>query len=113
MSRSRARGLGVIILLLALGLGAGVLWRDAAGVQSVANALQPANADAGEAPAGSADAEPAPPPKPKRQIVPDLQVVVNIPSGRLQLIDGDSVVRTYPVSVGSARTAEAKSPARP
>jgi hypothetical protein len=104
MSRSRARSLGVIILLLALGLGAGVLWRDAAGVESVANALQPAtDADGGEAPADSADAEPAPPPKPKRQIVPDLQVVVNIPSGRLQLIDGDSVVRSYPVSVGSAR----------
>lgn len=102
MSRSRARSFGVVILLLAVGLGAGVLWRDAAGVESAGNALRPESA-AGEALAGSVDGRPAPPPKPKRQIVPDLQVVVNIPSGRLQLIDGDSVVRTYPVSVGSAR----------
>jgi hypothetical protein len=103
MSTSRARGLGVILLLLAAGLGAGVLWRDAAGVQSIGNALQPGGESAGGTRRDSADAEPAPPPKPKRQIVADLAVVVNIPSGRLQLMEGDSVVRSYPVSVGSAR----------
>jgi lipoprotein-anchoring transpeptidase ErfK/SrfK len=43
------------------------------------------------------------PPKPKRQIVDDVQVVVNIPSGRLELLRGDSLLKSYPVSVGSAR----------
>ncbi len=43
------------------------------------------------------------PPKPRRQIVEDVQVVVNIPSGRLELLRGDSLVKSYPVSVGSAR----------
>lgn len=103
MSRSRARNLGVVILLLAAGLGAGVLWRDAAGVQTAGDSLLPETDARGAPRADSSQAEPAPPPKPKRQIVPDLEVVVNIPSGRLQLMDGDSVVRSYPVSVGSAR----------
>jgi hypothetical protein len=80
-----------------------VLWRDAAGVEGAGNSLLPETDAKGEARGDSSKAEPAPPPKPKRQIVPDLQVVVNIPSGRLQLMDGDSVVRSYPVSVGSAR----------
>jgi lipoprotein-anchoring transpeptidase ErfK/SrfK len=53
--------------------------------------------------AGPADAEPAPPPRPRREIVPDVEVVVNVPAGRLQLMLGDSVVRSYPVSVGSVR----------
>lgn len=103
MSRSRARNLGVAVLLLAAGLGAGVLWRDAAGVETSGDSLLPETDAEREARADSSKAEPAPPAKPKRQIVPDLQVVVNIPSGRLQLMDGDSVVRSYPVSVGSAR----------
>jgi hypothetical protein len=53
--------------------------------------------------APEADAEPAPPPRPRREIVPDVEVVVNVPSGRLELMVGDSLVRSYPVSVGSAR----------
>jgi lipoprotein-anchoring transpeptidase ErfK/SrfK len=50
---------------------------------------------------------PAPPKpaRPRRQIVEGVEVVVNIPSGRLELIQGDSVVRSYPVSVGRARYA--------
>jgi hypothetical protein len=32
-----------------------------------------------------------------------VEVVVNVPSGRLELMVGDSLVRSYPVSVGSAR----------
>lgn len=43
------------------------------------------------------------PPKPKRQIMDGVEVVVNIPSGRLELLQGDSLVKSYPVSVGSAR----------
>jgi hypothetical protein len=106
MSRSRARNLGVISLLLTAGLAAGLLWRNAAGLEPGVNALRP---DAGEEPADEVAAESAAardsavPAKPKRQIVPDLEVVVNIPAGRLELVDGDSVVRSYPVSVGSAR----------
>lgn len=108
MARSRARRFSVLVLLLAAGIAGGLFWRSASGVQSVASALEPGvEADeVGRAFAefeADGDAEPAPPPKPKRQIVPDLEVVVNIPSGRLQLMAGDSVVRTYPVSVGSAR----------
>jgi hypothetical protein len=103
MSRSRARNLGVVVLLLAAGLGAGVLWRDAAGVETLGDSLFPETDADARVRADSSEAEPAPPPKPKRQIVPDLQVVVNIPSGRLLLMAGDSVVRSYPVSVGSAR----------
>lgn len=48
-------------------------------------------------------AEPPPPPRPRREIVDGVEVVVNIPAGRLSLVQGDSVVRSYPVSVGSAR----------
>jgi hypothetical protein len=106
MSRSRARNLGVVTLLLTAGLAAGLLWRNAIGIEPGVNALRP-DGDDGPADEVSAEAASAPdsavPAKPKRQIVPDLQVVVNIPSGRLELIDGDSVVKTYPVSVGSAR----------
>jgi hypothetical protein len=47
--------------------------------------------------------EPEPPPRPRREIVPDVEVVVNVPAGRLELMRGDSLVRSYPVSVGSAR----------
>ncbi|HLM66446.1 MAG TPA: L,D-transpeptidase, partial [Longimicrobium sp.] len=43
------------------------------------------------------------PPKPRRQIMEGVEVVVNIPSGRLELLQGDSLVKSYPVSVGSAR----------
>ena len=43
------------------------------------------------------------PAKPRRQIVDGVEVVVNIPSGRLELLQGDSLVKSYPVSVGSAR----------
>jgi hypothetical protein len=45
----------------------------------------------------------APPPRPRREIVADVEVVVNVPAGRLELLRGDSLVRSYPVSVGSAR----------
>lgn len=103
MSRFRARNLGVALFGLAVALAAGLLWRDAVGEESAISALRPDVS--GEEPARDSVARDsaAVPPKPKRQIVPDVEVVVNIPSGRLQLIQGDSVVRSYPVSVGSAR----------
>jgi lipoprotein-anchoring transpeptidase ErfK/SrfK len=44
-----------------------------------------------------------PPPRPRREIVPDVEVLINAPGGRLELIVGDSLVRAYPVSVGSAQ----------
>jgi lipoprotein-anchoring transpeptidase ErfK/SrfK len=93
-------------LLLATGaLTAVVMGRGIAGVEPAVDALRPgADGDApGSAAAEGAAAESAHPAKPKRQIVPDVEVVVNIPSGRLELVEGDSVVRSYPVSVGSAR----------
>jgi lipoprotein-anchoring transpeptidase ErfK/SrfK len=49
-----------------------------------------------------AEAEP-PPPRPRREIVPDVEVVINAPGGRLELMVGGSLVRAYPVSVGSAQ----------
>ena len=100
MSRSRARNLGVVLLLVAVGTAAGLHLRDA-GIETVAGALHADPSDAAESALPGTDS--AVPAKPKRQIVPDLEVVVNIPSGRLQLVDGDSVVRSYPVSVGSAQ----------
>lgn len=41
--------------------------------------------------------------KPPRPATPGVEVVINIPSGRLELLDGGAVVKSYPVSVGSAR----------
>nr|WP_240978851.1 L,D-transpeptidase [Longimicrobium terrae] len=41
--------------------------------------------------------------KPPRPATPGVEVVINIPSGRLELFDGGSLVKSYPVSVGSAR----------
>lgn len=75
---------------------------------------EPGPADAIPLPAGaiasawadaSADSTPAEPPKPRRTILEDVEVLVNIPSGRLELIQGGRVVESYPVSVGSARYA--------
>jgi hypothetical protein len=101
MSRSFARTLGVLALLAV----------------PAAFALRPSGI--GEPrPASGADAPAIPgaaftsaprrdsvvvPPKPKRQIIDGVEVVVNIPSGRLELLQGDSLVKSYPVSVGSAR----------
>jgi len=100
MSRSPARTRAVgLILVLALSLSAAVLLgRGVLGDTPAANALRPEPAVA-----DSAAADSARPARPRRQIVPDVEVVVNIPSGRLELVDGGSVVRSYPVSVGSAR----------
>jgi hypothetical protein len=103
MSRSRARNLGVALFGLTVALAAGLLWRDAAGVESVANALRPDLSPGEESAADRVAADSARPARPRRQVVPDVEVLVNIPSGRLQLLQGDSVVRSYPVSVGSAR----------
>ncbi|HEX2079105.1 MAG TPA: L,D-transpeptidase [Longimicrobium sp.] len=102
-ARPRPRPLRFLLLLVAVAAGAVVLWRDAAVGEDVAEALLPDSVDAGQALTDVAAADSAVPAKPKRQIVPDVEVVVNIPSGRLQLIAGDSVVRSYPISVGSAR----------
>lgn len=101
MSRFRARSLGALVLLGAA-VAAVVLSRVAASGEPAASALLP-EADPAAPPADAAAKDSAQPAKPRRQIVPDVEVVVNIPSGRLQLVQGDSVVRTYPVSVGSAR----------
>lgn len=105
MPRSRARRFGVIVLLLTAGLAGGLLWHDAMGGETAMSALRPGSPldSAGAVQGEGAKADSARPAKPKRQIVPDVEVVVNIPAGRLQLVQGDSVVRTYPVSVGSAR----------
>jgi|GEM_PF-372654 len=77
---------------------------DAAGIEAGASGFRPMADAETPAAADSARADSAPP-KPKRQIVSGVEVVVNIPSGRLELVDGDSVVKSYPVSVGSARYA--------
>lgn len=104
MLRSRAGKFG-ILLVASLALSAALLRRNATGTVSGGNALLPPSADgAARADSAAAAADTAArPTKPKRQIVPDVEVVVNIPSGRLRLVQGDSVIKTYPVSVGSAR----------
>ncbi len=94
------RSLGLVAAALSIVL-AGC---DAAGIEAGASGFRPVADAETPAAADSARADSAPP-KPKRQIVPDLEVVVNIPSGRLEVVDGDSVVKSYPVSVGSARYA--------
>ncbi len=103
MSSSAVRTFG-IVLVLAAAVSAVVLARGADDAAPAVDALRPGDAP-GAAAAAPVIARPAPPPRPRRQIVPDVEVVVNIPSGRLLLISGDSVVRSYPVSVGSARYA--------
>jgi len=99
---SRARSLG-LFLLSAASLSMGLSGCDAAEAEIAVNGLRPGAGPAIEL-RDSADADTVPT-KPKRQIVPDVEVVVNIPSGRLELMAGDSVVKSYPVSVGSARYA--------
>lgn len=102
MLRSRAGKFG-ILLVASVALSAALLRRNATGTVSGGNALLSPSAEGARSDSARAAAESARPARPRRQIVPDVEVVVNIPSGRLQLIRGDSVVRTYPVSVGSAR----------
>jgi lipoprotein-anchoring transpeptidase ErfK/SrfK len=99
MSRFRARTFGALVLLTAAA-AAVVLSRVAAVGEPATNALLPESAPDAR---GDTAADSARPAKPRRQIVPDVEVVVNIPSGRLRLVQGDSVVATYPISVGSAR----------
>ena len=92
-------------VVLIVAVVAGLAGRRAVG-ETPASALQPEPLAAPQAEqAAPAAADSAPPPRPRRQIVPDVEVVVNIPSGRLELLAGDSLVRSYPVSVGSARYA--------
>jgi lipoprotein-anchoring transpeptidase ErfK/SrfK len=94
----RSLGLAAAALsMLLAGCDTAGIEAGASGFRPVADAEAPAAADAARADAA--------PPKPKRQIVQGVEVVVNIPSGRLELVDGDSVVKSYPVSVGSARYA--------
>lgn len=93
--------------LIALAIASSVLGGcEPSGVQAAADALRPASA---EGAAGQAFKESSPdsarPARPRRSIVPDVEVLVNIPSGRLELREGGSVVRSYLVSVGSARYA--------
>lgn len=105
MSRSRAGKFGVF-LLLAGTLAAVLLGRGIADGETAVDGVDPTSPGGpGAAFTDVAAADSARPAKPKRQIVPDVEVVVNIPSGRLQLVQGDSVVESYPVSVGSARYA--------
>ena len=101
MSRYRARTLGALVLL-GTAVAAVVLSRVTASGEPAASALRPETVPDAQ-PGDTAVADSARPAKPKRQIVPDVEVVVNIPSGRLRLVQGDSVVATYPISVGSAR----------
>jgi hypothetical protein len=102
MSRSRARGRPLaLLLLLSVSVTAVLLGRGVAGGESAVTSLLPETAG-GSARTDSAAPDSVRPAKPKRQIVPDVEVVVNIPSGRLHLVEGGSVVASYPVSVGSA-----------
>jgi hypothetical protein len=98
---SRARSLGLLLLSTA-SLSTGLSGCDAA-AETAVNGLRPgAVRDIEPGDSAAADTIPT---KPKRDIVPGVEVVVNIPSGRLELMAGDSVVKSYPVSVGSARYA--------
>lgn len=107
MSTPRVRRARTLAALLALtgGLTAVLFARAGAGTPAV-DALRPTSASgeegSGAAP-GATKADSARPEKPRRQIVPDVEVVVNIPSGRLELRERGEVVQSYPVSVGSAR----------
>lgn len=101
MARFRARSLGALVLLGAA-VAAVVVSRVVASGETTVNTLRP-EADPARPPVDAAAKDSVVPAKPRRQIVPDVEVVVNIPSGRLQLVQGDSVVKSYPVSVGSAR----------
>ena len=102
MTRKLSRALAAVAVLA---VTAPVVLRAAGGGDATENALggDPAS------PLGSAfTTRPAKdsvvvPPRPKRQIMDGVEVVVNIPSGRLELMQGDSLVKSYPVSVGSAR----------
>ena len=98
MHRSIVRTAGFLVVLTAAA-GVYAMFRPPAAGPAAVDALLP---DA-DLTADTASAPPAAPPQPRRQIVPDVEVVVNVPAGRLELVHGDSVVRAYPVSVGSAR----------
>src|SRR5688572_6702213 len=101
MSWSFARNLFALLILVGA-LTAVLLGRDVTGMEPAANALREASVALMES-SDSPAADSARPARPRRQVVPRVEVVVNIPSGRLELVDGGSVVRSYPVSVGSAR----------
>jgi hypothetical protein len=101
MSWSRARTLGILIGLTAVPTAL-LIGRGAAGVEPSAGPARSLPA-AGAAFTDGARADSAPAAKPRREIVAGVEVVVNIPAGRLELVAGDSVVGSYPVSVGSAR----------
>jgi lipoprotein-anchoring transpeptidase ErfK/SrfK len=102
MTRKLARALAAAAVLA---VSAAVVLRAAGGVDATEALL----GDDPASPLGAAFTTPpakdsvVTPPKPKRQIMDGVQVVVNIPSGRLELLQGDSLVKSYPVSVGSAR----------
>jgi hypothetical protein len=105
MSTKIARSLGVLALLA---LPAGLLLRASGfgGIDATSIAADPSAPIPGAAFTSAPARDSAVvPPKPKRQIVEGVEVVVNIPSGRLELLQGDSLIRSYPVSVGSARYA--------
>jgi len=102
MSRKLVRALAVAAVLA---VSAAAVLRATGGAEVAQTALQTVPGTA----AGAAFID-APvrdsvvvPPKPRRQIVEGVEVVVNIPSGRLELLQGDELVKSYPVSVGSAR----------
>lgn len=101
MSRKLARALAVAAVLA---VSAAVVLRATGGADVAQTALRtvPGTAGAAFTDAPARDSVVVPP-KPKRQIVEGVEVVVNIPSGRLELLQGDSLVKSYPVSVGSAR----------
>jgi hypothetical protein len=100
--RSRSRGrraTRAVLVVLVLGMGA-------AGAAALGERLSDGgSADAlRPAAASRAEAKPAPrPARPRRAIVPDVEVVVNIPAGRLEVRDGGRVVKSYAVSVGQAK----------
>jgi lipoprotein-anchoring transpeptidase ErfK/SrfK len=102
MSRSSARSIGLAVIVAGV-VCAVLLGRDATGAAADAQDGLTAAEEAGQAFTAGPRADTAAPPKPRRAIVPDVEVVVNIPAGRLELVDGGSVVKSYAVSVGSAR----------
>ncbi|HYW07433.1 MAG TPA: L,D-transpeptidase [Longimicrobium sp.] len=103
MSTAFTRSVGALALLL-IAVPVVLVWSDRAGTLAPITSADPAEG-AGAAFLPKGVEAPPKPPKPRRPILAGTEVVVNIPSGRLELMEGGNVVVSYPVSVGSARYA--------
>jgi lipoprotein-anchoring transpeptidase ErfK/SrfK len=103
MSTALKRSVGALALLL-IAVPVVLVWSDRAATVPPATPAEPGGKPGAAFLPTKAEAPPRPP-KPRRPILAGTEVVVNIPSGKLELIEGGSVVARYPVSVGSARYA--------